>query len=37
MPREQSGERRIDVVEQAEFCRIYGITVSKLLAAAGIE
>jgi hypothetical protein len=37
MPREQTGERRIDVVDRAEFCRNYGITLSKLLANAGIE
>ncbi|MEZ5942919.1 MAG: helix-turn-helix transcriptional regulator [Planctomycetaceae bacterium] len=33
----ESGERRIDVVELAAFCRIYGITVSDLLKSAGIE
>lgn len=33
----ESGERRIDVVELAAFCRIYGITVSELLQSAGIE
>ncbi len=33
----ESGERRIDVVELAEFCRIYGVTLSDFLADAGIE
>ena len=33
----ESGERRIDVVELEEFCRIYGITVTEFLRAAGLE
>lgn len=33
----ESGERRIDVVELAEFCRLYGIKTSTLLKAAGLE
>ncbi|MCA9073718.1 MAG: helix-turn-helix transcriptional regulator [Planctomycetaceae bacterium] len=33
----ESGERRIDVVELAEFCRIYGITVSDFLTIVGLE
>ncbi len=32
----ESGERRIDVVELAEFCRLYGVTLVELLTAAGI-
>jgi transcriptional regulator with XRE-family HTH domain len=33
----ESGERRIDVVELAEFCSLYGITIVKLLKSVGIE
>jgi transcriptional regulator with XRE-family HTH domain len=33
----ESGERRIDVVELAEFCRVYGVKVIELLKSAGIE
>lgn len=33
----ESGERRIDVVELAEFCRIYGVSVSEFLASVGLE
>jgi transcriptional regulator with XRE-family HTH domain len=33
----ESGERRIDVVELAEFCRLYGVKLPELLKAAGIE
>ena len=33
----ESGERRIDVVELAEFCRLYGLTLGALLTAAGIQ
>jgi transcriptional regulator with XRE-family HTH domain len=33
----ESGERRIDVVELAEFCRVYGVKLSDLLEVAGIE
>jgi transcriptional regulator with XRE-family HTH domain len=33
----ESGERRIDVVELAEFCRLYGISLADFLKRAGIE
>lgn len=33
----ESGERRIDVVELADFCRVYGVKVADLLRAVGIE
>lgn len=33
----ESGERRLDVVELAEFCRIYGISLSELARRAGLE
>lgn len=33
----ESGERRIDVVELAEFCRVYGVKLADLLRAVGIE
>jgi transcriptional regulator with XRE-family HTH domain len=33
----ESGERRIDVVELAEFCRTYGISLHEFLKRAGIE
>ena len=33
----ESGERRIDVIEFASFCKLYGVTVNELLAQVGIE
>jgi len=33
----EAGERRIDVVELAEFCRLYGITLATFLKRAGLE
>ncbi len=33
----ESGERRIDVVELADFCKLYGVRLPQLLKAAGIE
>ena len=33
----ESGERRIDVVELAEFCRLYGIKLRELLKSVGID
>ena len=33
----ESGERRIDVVELADFCKIYNVDLSQLLKNAGIE
>ena len=33
----ESGERRVDVVELAEFCKVYGISVSEFLKKTGIE
>ena len=33
----ESGERRIDVVELADLCQIYGIALSAILRDAGIE
>ncbi len=33
----ESGERRIDVVELAEFCRIYGMKLAALLEKAQIQ
>ena len=33
----ESGERRIDVIEFASFCKLYGVTVNELLALVGIE
>lgn len=32
----ESGERRIDVVELAEFCRLYGVSLSDLLGSVGL-
>ncbi|GIW88268.1 MAG: hypothetical protein KatS3mg108_2592 [Isosphaeraceae bacterium] len=32
----ESGERRVDVVELAEFCRVYGVRLAYLLESAGI-
>ena len=33
----ESGERRIDVVELADLCRIYGVRLATLLKLAGLE
>ena len=33
----ESGERRLDVVELAEFCRIYGVSLSEFALRAGLE
>ena len=33
----ESGERRIDVVELSEFCRLYGVKLAAFLKSAGIE
>ena len=33
----ESGERRIDVVELADFCRVYGISLSRFIQDAGLE
>jgi len=33
----ESGERRIDVIELARFCRLYRVKVADLLLAIGIE
>jgi len=33
----ESGERRVDVVELADFCRLYGISLSTFLKNAGLE
>jgi transcriptional regulator with XRE-family HTH domain len=33
----ESGERRIDVVELADLCHVYGISIPMLLQDAGIE
>lgn len=33
----EAGERRIDVVEFAELCRVYGVKPSAILKAAGLE
>lgn len=33
----ESGERRIDVVELADFCKVYGISLSEFLEKTGIE
>lgn len=33
----ESGERRIDVVELAEFCRLYGVSLAAFLKQAGID
>lgn len=32
----ESGERRIDVVELAEFCRVYGVPLPTFLVRAGL-
>lgn len=33
----ESGERRIDVVELAQFCRIYGVSLSEFLDSIGLS
>jgi transcriptional regulator with XRE-family HTH domain len=33
----ESGERRIDVVELADFCRLYGVRLSQSIHRAGLE
>lgn len=33
----ESGERRMDVIELADFCQIYGVRVAALLKKVGIE
>ncbi len=33
----ESGERRIDPVELADFCRIYKVTISQIVRSAGLE
>jgi transcriptional regulator with XRE-family HTH domain len=33
----ESGERRIDVIELADFCRIYGVRLGVFLKKAGLE
>lgn len=33
----ESGERRIDVVELADFCRLYKVKLASFLHAAGLE
>lgn len=33
----ESGERRIDVVELADFCRLYGLTLTEFLTSAGLD
>jgi len=33
----ESGERRIDVVELAEFCKVYRISLADFLKRAGVE
>jgi transcriptional regulator with XRE-family HTH domain len=33
----ESGERRIDVVELAAFCRMYGVTIAAFAQRAGLE
>ena len=33
----ESGERRVDAIELAEFCRLYGVRVTSLLKSIGIE
>jgi transcriptional regulator with XRE-family HTH domain len=33
----ESGERRIDVIELADLCRVYGIAISAFLHDAGVE
>lgn len=33
----ESGERRLDVVELADFCRVYGVRLNAFLKKAGLE
>lgn len=33
----EMGERRVDVVELAEFCRLYGVKLSAFIKNAGLE
>jgi transcriptional regulator with XRE-family HTH domain len=33
----ESGERRLDVVELADFCRVYGVRLAAFLKKAGLE
>jgi transcriptional regulator with XRE-family HTH domain len=33
----ESGERRVDAVELAEFCRLYGLGLAAFLRSAGLE
>lgn len=33
----ESGERRVDAVELAEFCQLYGVKVADFLSRAGID
>ena len=33
----ESGERRIDVTELAEFCQLYGISLTGFLKSTGVE
>lgn len=33
----ESGERRIDVVELADFCQLYGVRLSQFLHAIGLD
>ncbi len=33
----ENGERRVDVVELVDFCKIYGISVTQLLQSCGLE
>ena len=33
----ESGERRIDVVELADFCKLYGVRLTAFLKSAGLE
>lgn len=33
----ESGERRIDVLELAQFCKLYGVTVAVFLQSIGVE
>ena len=33
----ETGERRVDVVELAAFCRLYGVHISSFLKSAGLD
>jgi transcriptional regulator with XRE-family HTH domain len=33
----ESGERRIDVIELAELCRLYGVSITAFLKKAGLD